>query len=194
MGPENQRTTRPITDRVKTAVFDALEHSGRLRGAVVLDIFSGTGSIGLECLSRGAAHATFVEKDRSARERLKRNLSTIGVGREGEIIGSDGLAAGLIPALGRSDYTLIFMDPPYRMLFEGRHRQRLGKQMSRLAEASSPGALTAVRVEAHAEALAAGGWRWASERRVGSMRMDYYERAGDSGEAPGGEAGEAGEA
>ncbi|MHC4996742.1 MAG: RsmD family RNA methyltransferase, partial [Planctomycetota bacterium] len=70
LGPEGKNTTRPITDRVKVSLFDRLAAAGRIEGAVVLDLFSGTGSMGLECLSRGARHVTFVDRDRVALDRL----------------------------------------------------------------------------------------------------------------------------
>src|SRR5687768_6336297 len=69
--PEGTDVTLPITDRVKQSLFDIL--APRIEGARVYDLFAGTGSMGLECLSRGAAHATFFEADRSAVQRLQKN-------------------------------------------------------------------------------------------------------------------------
>ncbi len=74
LAPEGD-VTRPITDRVKQSLFDIL--SPRIEGARVYDCFAGTGSMGLECLSRGAAHATFFEGDRSALVRLAKNIESI---------------------------------------------------------------------------------------------------------------------
>ena len=71
LSPEGD-TTRPITDRVKQSLFDIV--SPYIEGAAVYDCFAGTGSMGLECLSRGAAHVTFFELDKSAGERLRRNI------------------------------------------------------------------------------------------------------------------------
>src|SRR6185295_812825 len=77
LAPENDETTRPITDRVKQSLFDIL--TPLLEDAVVYDCFSGTGSMGLESLSRGAKHAWFFEADRSALRRLKKNVASLGV-------------------------------------------------------------------------------------------------------------------
>jgi 16S rRNA (guanine966-N2)-methyltransferase len=164
-------------------LFDALQSAGRLDGAVVLDLFSGTGSMGLECLSRGAAHVSFVEKDRSTRYRLKRNLATVGVGREGEVVAADALSPALIGELPRDDYSLIFMDPPYRMLGDDRNRRKLTRQMDRLAPVAAAEALLVVRAEEHAQSLASQTWQQTSDRRVGSMRMDYYEPSATAAEA-----------
>jgi 16S rRNA (guanine966-N2)-methyltransferase len=76
LAPESD-TTRPITDRAKQSLFDIL--SPRIDGARVLDLFAGTGSMGLECLSRGASHATFFEADRSAVTRLRKKYRSPGL-------------------------------------------------------------------------------------------------------------------
>ena len=73
--PPQGDATRPITDRVKQSLFDIL--TPRIDGARIYDLFAGTGSMGLECLSRGAAHSTFFEADRSALERLKTRKSPV---------------------------------------------------------------------------------------------------------------------
>ena len=71
-------TVRPTADRVRQATFNALESRGAITDARVLDLFAGSGALGIEALSRGAAHCTFVEKDRSAVEAVNRNLETLG--------------------------------------------------------------------------------------------------------------------
>src|SRR5205814_10597115 len=73
--PPEGDATRPITDRVKQSLFDIL--TPNIEGARVYDIFAGTGSMGLESLSRGAAQATFFESDRSAIERLRKNIASL---------------------------------------------------------------------------------------------------------------------
>src|SRR5438128_7395816 len=79
--------TRPITDRVKQSLFDIL--SPLIEGARVYDCFAGTGSMGLECLSRGAEQVTFFEADRSAVKLLKQNIDTLGVTDRAAVIPSD---------------------------------------------------------------------------------------------------------
>src|SRR4051795_11956036 len=85
--PEDDSTTRPITDRVKQSLFDVV--TPLLDDAHVYDCFAGTGSMGLESLSRGARHAIFFETDRSALQRLKKNIATLGVEKASTVIAGD---------------------------------------------------------------------------------------------------------
>src|ERR687892_855757 len=71
--------TRPTSDRVREAIFNALWSRGAVEGARVADLFAGSGALGVEALSRGAAHATFVDSDRAARAAIHRNVETCGV-------------------------------------------------------------------------------------------------------------------
>jgi len=108
--------TRPVTDRVKQSLFDIL--APLIAGARVYDCFAGTGSMGLECLSRGAAHVTFFEADRSALESLKGNVTALGVAARSTRVAGDlfhWFDAGATPA-AKAD--LVFLDPPYRFLRE----------------------------------------------------------------------------
>src|SRR5580658_9021917 len=86
LAPESDQT-RPITDRVKQSVFDVL--SPRLPDAVVYDLFAGTGSMGLESLSRGCKFVTFFESDRSALKLLEKNISVLGAKDRSKIIAGD---------------------------------------------------------------------------------------------------------
>jgi 16S rRNA (guanine966-N2)-methyltransferase len=112
-------TTRPITDRAKQSLFDIL--TPLLSDAIVYDCFAGTGSMGLECLSRGATRARFFEADRSALERLKRNIDVLKVSDRVQVIPGDlfkwfARSTPPLPEPDRAD--LIFLDPPYRFLRE----------------------------------------------------------------------------
>jgi 16S rRNA G966 N2-methylase RsmD len=82
--PPEGETTRPITDRVKQSLFDIL--TPRLDGAIVWDLFAGTGSLGLESLSRGARQALFFETDRGAVARLRRNIEVLRLGRDRAVV------------------------------------------------------------------------------------------------------------
>jgi 16S rRNA (guanine966-N2)-methyltransferase len=105
------RTTRPTSERVREAVFSML---GDIAGARVLDLFAGTGALGIEALSRGAGSAVFVERDRDAAHVLEENLVALGLADEStELRRQDALAA-LEDARGRGEtYDLVFIDPPY---------------------------------------------------------------------------------
>jgi 16S rRNA (guanine966-N2)-methyltransferase len=107
------QATRPTADRVRQALFDMLLHApwaGRavIEGAHALDAFAGTGALGLEALSRGAAHATFVERDRAALSVLRANIAACRAGDCSTLIAGDALALPSGPAFG-----LVFLDPPY---------------------------------------------------------------------------------
>jgi 16S rRNA (guanine966-N2)-methyltransferase len=106
------RTARPTGERVREAVFGML---GDLEGERVLDLFAGTGALGIEALSRGAAHAVFVERDASVARVLEQNIEALELAPErAQIRRSDALVA-LRSARGRKEtYDLIFIDPPYR--------------------------------------------------------------------------------
>ena len=110
--------TRPIPDRAKTAIFNMIlsirsaNHTPGLEGVRVLDLYSGSGSFGLECLSRGAQAVTFVEQNRDAAATIRRNLETLGFADRARVEARDvkAVIAGLPPA---THFDLAFCDPPY---------------------------------------------------------------------------------
>ncbi|MCI9470143.1 MAG: 16S rRNA (guanine(966)-N(2))-methyltransferase RsmD [Lachnospiraceae bacterium] len=102
--------TRPTTDRTKETLFNILQPE--IGGARFLDLFSGSGAIGIEALSRGAAFAVFVEKDRAAAECIKKNLAFTKLGDNGQILRKD-VGAALKSLEKGEPFDLIFMDPPY---------------------------------------------------------------------------------
>ena len=107
---------RPTAERVRQATFNALDHRGVVRGARVVDLFAGSGALGIEALSRGAAHVIFVETDKAALACIRQNLEHVGMSAQATIVRADvarwvrgGSAAGTVD--------LLFADPPYT--FEG---------------------------------------------------------------------------
>ena len=101
-------TTRPTADRTRERLFSMLtSRLGDFADLQVLDLFSGSGALGLEALSRGAAHCTFVEQDSGALKALEKNIETLGASAD--------IRIGSVLALGpaRQPYDLILMDPPY---------------------------------------------------------------------------------
>jgi len=106
------RETRPTGDRVREAAFNLLGPAAA-EGSTVLDLFAGSGAMGLEALSRGAAHATFVESDREACRTINRNLDKLGL--EGAtVLCQDALTALRADARAGTRYDLVLVDPPYR--------------------------------------------------------------------------------
>jgi 16S rRNA (guanine966-N2)-methyltransferase len=108
------RDTRPTSDRVREATFNALGSLGAIEGAHVLDLYAGSGAMGIEALSRGAAHATFVERDRAAIDAIRANLATTGLDASASVVPAD---ATSFVASHPGDFDVALLDPPYG--FEG---------------------------------------------------------------------------
>jgi 16S rRNA (guanine966-N2)-methyltransferase len=124
------RATRPTSDRVREAVFSIL---GDVSGAVVLDLYAGSGALAIEALSRGAAAATLVDSAPAAITAIRRNLADLDL--EAQVRRGD--ARAFLRAASRSapQYDLVFLDPPYR------HTSELGAELSAgLASMLAPGA------------------------------------------------------
>jgi 16S rRNA (guanine966-N2)-methyltransferase len=179
LSPEDDSTTRPIPDRVKQALFDRLASQGRIEDAVVLDVFSGTGSMGLECLSRGAQHVTFIEKDRSALDLLKKNLDTLKFEADSRVMKVDALSAASIDMLPRprNEYTLAFFDPPYAMMEDETKSPRLYQQLEHLAARMAPGAMLVLRLQRDIPAPPIPNWGEPESHPYGSMILHFYRRA-----------------
>src|SRR4030042_1883948 len=102
---------RPTSDRVKESIFNALQD--KMAGKVVLDLFAGTGNLGIEALSRGAKKVIFVEKERQALGLIRRNLTQFGLEERSEILPTDvSRAIGILNQRGKC-FDRILMDPPY---------------------------------------------------------------------------------
>jgi 16S rRNA (guanine(966)-N(2))-methyltransferase RsmD len=103
--------TRPTSDRVREALFAML---GELDGLCVLDLFAGTGALGIEALSRGARRAVFIERDPAAMRVLRANLAALGLeGEHAQVRRADALAALRRASADEETYDLVFIDPPY---------------------------------------------------------------------------------
>jgi 16S rRNA (guanine(966)-N(2))-methyltransferase RsmD len=100
--------TRPITDRAKTALFDILAPT--IDGVRMLDLFAGTGSVGIEALSRGAAHVTFVERSRRATDTISQNLHVTGLTQRAEVVQED--AFRFLARWDGTPFDIIYIAPP----------------------------------------------------------------------------------
>lgn len=117
--------TRPTSERVREALFSALESLVDLDGAHVLDLYAGSGALGLEALSRGAAEVTFVENNAKALEVLRRNMSTVGLPGAAVLSGAvESVLAGSAP----EPFDVVLADPPYSVT-----NADLGTVLDRLA-------------------------------------------------------------
>jgi len=134
-----QRGTRPTSERAREALFSSLAGLIDVTGARVLDLFAGTGAVGLEALSRGASWATFVDSDRAACETVKGNVAAVGIDRAD--VHRRQAAVFLVGTGTDEPYDLIFVDPPYAF-----GEQQLGVLLSTLAtpEWLAPGAVVVV--------------------------------------------------
>lgn len=141
--------TRPTPDRLRETLFNIL--APRIAGVTFLDAYAGTGAVGIEALSRGAAHAIFVEKNRAAVDVIRENLRTLGIENHAEVY--TGKASWVLERLAAD---MIFLDPPYELereygealgLLGARNRQFvIAQHASRFALAGQYGALKRSRV------------------------------------------------
>jgi 16S rRNA (guanine966-N2)-methyltransferase len=143
--------TRPITDRVKESLFARIEH--RLPRARVADVFAGTGTLGLESLSRGAATVVFIEQDRKAVEFLRKNIATLRVEEAALCWPTDVWRTSFHPQRAEAflPYDVVFFDPPYRMVSDLQPGTPLWRALQRLARpsVSAPEVQLIVRVPEH---------------------------------------------
>jgi 16S rRNA (guanine966-N2)-methyltransferase len=161
-----RRSTRPTADRVREALFSML---GPVRGLDVLDLYAGSGALGIEALSRGAASATFVDSDGAAIRAVRSNVARLGIA-EARIIRADALA--FLSAAGRrgEQWDLVLCDPPYRLA------HRLGEPLGRLlGRVLASGARLVC--ESSARQPLEIDLPLLKERRYGDTRIAIYEQA-----------------
>ena len=114
VAPKGDRT-RPTSDRVREALFSRLEAAGLAEGGSVLDLFAGSGALGIEALSRGACHVTFVERDRDALAALRTNLAALGLTDRSTVLAGDARSIAKRGRVHGAPFSLLFLDPPYRI-------------------------------------------------------------------------------
>jgi 16S rRNA (guanine966-N2)-methyltransferase len=161
---------RPTTDRTREAVFNVLghRHGGRLEGARVLDLFAGTGALGLEALSRGASHCIFIEESAEGRGIIRTNVETFGLQGRTKIFRRDATDLGTVGTIAPFD--LVFADPPYG--------KGLGEKALASARAGGwlvPGALCVVEEAAAAPFSAVAGFTIVDERHYGDTIIRFIE-------------------
>lgn len=110
----SSQAVRPTSDRLRESIFNILTHAhdDAIEGARVLDLFAGTGALGIEALSRGAAHALFVDDSTEGRGLLRENVERLGLGGVTKVFRRDATKLG--PCKPHAPFSLVFCDPPYR--------------------------------------------------------------------------------
>jgi 16S rRNA (guanine966-N2)-methyltransferase len=161
--PDTGRT-HPMSERIRNAMFNSL--GDRIEGATVLDAFAGTGSVGLEALSRGAHDVTFIERDRIAQKILAKNITTLGAENRTAIIRTT--VSNWIDTKGDEKFDFIFADPPYN-----------DPQLStaeRLLGLLKPGGYMILSHPGRGEELAKTGVVVVDNRSYGNAFLTYYRR------------------
>jgi 16S rRNA (guanine966-N2)-methyltransferase len=160
------KDTRPTADRVREAAFNLLGPGGA-EGAKVLDLFAGSGAMGLEALSRGAAHATFVEDDRDACRTINRNLDKLEL-ENATVLCQDAVTALRADARQGTRYDLVLVDPPYR-----RFSSLQNTLIQHLPEILAPDGVLLVETAVNEEPELPLEKR--TSRRYGSSRLTLFE-------------------
>lgn len=155
------RQVRPTSERVREAVFNALGSLEVIEGSRVLDLFAGTGALGIEALSRGAASATFVDADQRAVRAIEDNLGATRLGDRAHVVHDDVLR--FLDRQGAEPFDLAFADPPYAF-------SDWAALLSRV-----PARLVALEARTHVEM--GDGWRALRSRRYGDTVVTLARRA-----------------
>jgi 16S rRNA (guanine(966)-N(2))-methyltransferase RsmD len=171
--PSGADVTRPMTGRVKESIFNILR--GWFDGAVVLDLFSGVGTMGLEALSRGARLAVLVERDRGVHECLCRNVAALRLEDRARPLQSDALSPATLAMLPEPA-DLVFMDPPYPIAEQASGKRKILEQCARLRGAMKDKGFLVLRlpyVLAEGE-RAIPGFDGPEVRSFGDMHVHLY--------------------
>ncbi|MHB1340262.1 MAG: 16S rRNA (guanine(966)-N(2))-methyltransferase RsmD [Coriobacteriia bacterium] len=163
-------STRPTTDRVREAVFSALvARFAAVDSASVLDAFAGSGALGLEALSRGAAHATFVDNDRPSLMAMRSNVTSLGLEASASIVARDVFRTDPSELPG-GPFSLLFVDPPYRIV-----PAQVNQLLTALARggALESGAVIAYEHAASSQPDWPDGFEPAGTKRYGDTSVSY---------------------
>ena len=171
--------TRPIIDRVKESLFSVLCKYDVIEGGIVADLFCGTGSLGMEALSRGAKCVCFVEKDRKAVELLNRNIAKAGFVAQSKVICGNAFKIGAPGGEGFEKCGLVFVDPPYEMSYDTDADSRLGRLLERLVEQVKDKGVVVVRTSKKTKLLDEYGKLHIIDRRSwGTMNVTILQFIG----------------
>ncbi|MCK5000711.1 MAG: RsmD family RNA methyltransferase [Anaerohalosphaera sp.] len=176
--PPKSNETRPITDRAKEALFSVIYKYDMPDGCRVADLFCGTGSMGLECLSRGAEFVTFIDQSRQVVDILNKNIEKAMFVAESKVIRGNIFRIGAPVPHGEDKYDLVFVDPPYVMANDTSENSRVGKLLVMLCDQIADGAIVIARTHKRSEFLDTYGTLKAIDRREwGTMAVTIFQQA-----------------
>lgn len=165
--------TRPTTDRVREALFSMLEARGAVREARVLDLYAGSGALGLEALSRGAVALVAVERAREAARAIERNVTALGVGDRARVMVAPAERALAVLAREAFAPTLVFVDPPYADV----GGEELGRVLASAFALADAGAVLVLEHSSRDRAPNAPPPHTRGEtRRYGDSSVTFYEK------------------
>jgi 16S rRNA (guanine966-N2)-methyltransferase len=174
--------TRPITDRVKESLFNVLQKYGPMKGKYVADLFCGTGSLGLEALSRGARWVTFVERSQRIITDLKKNIAKAGFMNSSEVVKADVYRATALVTVKRREYDIVFVDPPYADTENILPASPLGKLLTRLSGLLMKNGIVLVRTRRSTVLIERyNGLRVLDRRQWGTMAVTILSAAVELG-------------
>jgi 16S rRNA (guanine966-N2)-methyltransferase len=172
--------SRPITDRVKESLFSVLCKYDLPNGAIVADLFSGVGSLGLEAISRKARFVTFVEQDPKIISVLKRNIEKADFVNESEIIRANAFKFGVSLNPDRQMYNLVFVDPPYAASMDVQAGSPLSGLLDSLDTRVAADAVIVVRTSRKVSLLEQyGEFRIIDRRRWGTMAVAILQKTNE---------------
>jgi len=175
--PPKGRDTRPITDRVKESLFSILYSKGMLEDVVAADLFCGTGSMGLEALSRGAKYCTFIDGSRQVTQILDRNIEKAGFLAESRTVCANILKIGASPTPEYGSYDLVFCDPPYKMSENCGTGTKVGQLMELIALQVNPGGLVTLRTHLRSYIEDRyGDLEKIDQREWGNMKIVFFQK------------------
>lgn len=167
--------TRPITDRVKEALFAVL--GGAVEGAAFLDLFAGTGSVGIEALSRGAEQAVFVERGRQAGRILRRNLQLTGLAGRAKVVQDDVFKFIAREKESEESFDFIYVAPPQYKGLWVKTLQALDKALEKSALLAEGGQVIVQIHPKEYEPLSLKNLALREQRRYGSTLLCFFERS-----------------
>jgi 16S rRNA (guanine966-N2)-methyltransferase len=190
LGPPDEKVTRPITDMVKESIFNILR--GHVEGQAIVDAFAGTGSMGLEAISRGASSVLCIEQNRQIADILKENIDILGFAESCAVLQADVLGSAAL-AQCPEGVRIVFFDPPYSLMHDEARRERVLEQLGRFVHKLDDEGYAVLRTpfplrsqnreerDINADvSLAVPGAIGPESHRYGSMSVHLYMRAKES--------------